>query len=342
MIPGRAVVASPGRGITLPAGEARPRHHEGALVGAKRAQPVIGRARIFHAIDVVDFGVGRDARGEIIAGDTVAHVERHGLGRRFEDRRLIHVIPDAGNAHRRHRREHAAPPTAGFGPREIGKDRGAGPDRRDIGRAVRIGEEMVARDPAVISGIALVRRMGDMKVDDRDGRDPVGAQITHHLLEMREGAPVDREGAVAILIVDVEPDDVGWDAFRPEPCGERTHLRLGRVGPARLLIAQHPARRQRRPAGECDITTHYIRDRGAGDQIIIDRPVAGTKGRDIGVAMPEIEPAAPAVVEEDAIGAARAAAADKEGDRFVDGVAARLEAPRVGVPVDEALPAPVE
>ena len=55
-------------------------------------------ARILHPVDVVDLGVGRVARRKIVAVDPVDVVERHGLGRRLEHRRLVHVVPEAGEA----------------------------------------------------------------------------------------------------------------------------------------------------------------------------------------------------------------------------------------------------
>ena len=82
--PGRAVVAGPRRGITLATSVARARHHEGALVGPQPAQALEGRARVLHAIDVVDLGVRRLARGEAGRVDAMHDIERHGLGRRAE------------------------------------------------------------------------------------------------------------------------------------------------------------------------------------------------------------------------------------------------------------------
>src|SRR5688572_17341430 len=58
--------------------------------------------------------------------------------------------------------------------------------------------------------------------------------------------------------------------------------------------------------------------------------------------MAEVERAPPAVVEEQAVSAARASARDGEGDGLVDRVGAAIEAPGVGVPVDVARPAPIE
>jgi hypothetical protein len=48
-------------------------------------------------------------------------------------------------------------------------------------------------------------------VDDHDGAEPLSPQVGHELLGIREPLRVPGEGPVALLVVDVEPDRVGWD-----------------------------------------------------------------------------------------------------------------------------------
>ena len=95
MIPGGAVVAGPGGGVTLGAGIGGAGQDEGALVAFKFAQAFVGGAGVFHAEDVVD--------GAVVEGGAVVEamhsVERHGFVGAFEYRRLVHVIPEACDAH---------------------------------------------------------------------------------------------------------------------------------------------------------------------------------------------------------------------------------------------------
>ena len=98
LVPGGGVVAGPGEAVALAAGIGGARHHEGTLVGTQLEQPFVGGALVLHAEDVVNLGVRGGAGGEAGLVDAVNVVERHGEGGAVEDGRLVHVVPEAGDA----------------------------------------------------------------------------------------------------------------------------------------------------------------------------------------------------------------------------------------------------
>ena len=95
MIPGAAVVARPGGGITLGAGICGAREHEWPFVRLQFAQPIIGGTHVLHAVDIVNGTMIE--RGSIV--EAVPGVKRHGFIGAKEQRWFIHVIPEARRAH---------------------------------------------------------------------------------------------------------------------------------------------------------------------------------------------------------------------------------------------------
>src|SRR6202158_2922194 len=99
MIPCGTVVTGPGCRITLSTGVAGARQHEWPQVRIELLQPIEGSSRVFHPVQVVNLRMSRCTLYESWFFDAVHHVFGHRLRRSVEDRRLIHVIPKAGNAH---------------------------------------------------------------------------------------------------------------------------------------------------------------------------------------------------------------------------------------------------
>src|SRR5437764_15384176 len=97
MVPGRAVVPGPGGGIALTAGVGGAGHHERTHTRAQPQHSVEGPTRVLHSVDVVDLGMRCVARREIIAYDPIDVSERARLGRGFEHRRLVHIVPSLSN-----------------------------------------------------------------------------------------------------------------------------------------------------------------------------------------------------------------------------------------------------
>src|SRR2546422_7997692 len=177
-------------------------------------------------------------------------VERHGLVRAQEDSRLIHVVPETGNAHADEFLVETAPPVASAGEREIRENTRAGPDLADIDGAIRIFDKDVALHTRIIGRVTFVGIPGDVQVGDRNRVKSLGAEVFDHLLESRKVLTVDGEGAIAVLIIDIQVDDVGRDLFLAERFRNLADTSFGIVAVAALLIAEGPVRRQRRAADE--------------------------------------------------------------------------------------------
>ena len=201
---------------------------------------------------------------------------------------------------------------------------------------------MIARKAGVIWRITLIGQIGDVEIDDRHQIDTLIAHIADQPLHVRKRLLVDGERPVAILIVDIEPDDVEREIVLAESRREIADRRVRTIAPPRLLVAQRPFRRERRLAGEIGVAANDVTRRRSRDQIIIDRPVRPAHREGIGVAVAEIEPGPPGVVEQDAIAAAIAAHPDEERDRFVDRIGAAGKAEGIGVPIDIAVAAAIK
>src|SRR6266404_718406 len=94
MIPGTAVITGPSRSITLPTRIGGPSKNERTLVGRDLQQPFVGRARVLHAIHVVDLPVARDAFLKTSLVDSVLDIVRNGSIGLIEYGGLVHVIPE--------------------------------------------------------------------------------------------------------------------------------------------------------------------------------------------------------------------------------------------------------
>ncbi len=172
VIPGGAVVASPGDGVALASGVAGTRHHKRPLVRPQRKLTLLGGAGVLHTKNVVDLKVGRGALAEAGFVDPMLDVVWHRLARAIENRRLIHVVPEAGDAILNEILEESAPPLPCLRLGKVGKDRGPRPNLAHVDRAVRVLHKVVPRNPRVIRRVAHIRLPGHMQVCD------------HHQLEM--------------------------------------------------------------------------------------------------------------------------------------------------------------
>src|SRR5256884_2931396 len=127
MIPGAAVVARPGGGITLGAGICGAREHEWPFVRLQFAQPIIRGTHVLHAVDIVNGTMIE--RGSIV--EAVPGVKRHGFIGAKEQRWFIHVIPEARRPHPDEVFLESAPPVPPAGPSKNRKHPPAGPNRTD-------------------------------------------------------------------------------------------------------------------------------------------------------------------------------------------------------------------
>src|SRR6266702_4442864 len=124
-------------------------------------------------------------------------VERHGLVRAEKDRRLIHVVPESGDAHGDKILVKAAPPIARAGQSEIREDTVAGPYFADENGPIGVFHE------DVVPNAGIVRR-------------------------------------VAMLVIDVEVDDVSGNFLFTKSLDNLADAGLGIIAVAALLVAERP------------------------------------------------------------------------------------------------------
>ena len=201
---------------------------------------------------------------------------------------------------------------------------------------------MIARDAAIVRRITLPRRLGDMQIGDGNELNALLAQVAGKPLQVGKGGLVHGERPVAILEIDIQPQHIGGQSILLQPRDHIAGLAGGHIAIARLLVTERPLRRERRFARQVGIASDHLGSRRPRDHIIIDRSVGCAEVDNIGIAVTEIEPGPPAVVEQQAVTTARSADRDEERDRLVDRVGRTGERVRIGIPVDEALAAPVK
>src|SRR6266481_3918129 len=120
------------------------------------------------------------------------------------------------------------------------------------------------------------------------------------------------------------------------------HLGGGHIAIPGLLEAQSPCRREGRLSGEIRISFDDVMNARPINQVVIDRPGGGAEGNRLGILLAEVERAAPSVIEEDSVTAARSTRGDEEGNTLVHGIRRFLKAVRIAVQKDKRLAATIE
>ena len=340
MIPGSGVIAGPGEAVALAASVGGAGENEGALVGTELEKAVVGGALIFHSENVVDFGVRSGALGETRLVDAMDGIEGHGLGGSVKNGRLVHIVPESGDAILSKLFVEAAPPLASFGAGEVGENGWAGPD--DANKLTAIGgfHEIVAGMARVIGHVVFVGDVSDVQIGDGHKVEVLLFEIGNQAWKVGKSARIDGKRAVLELVVDVHVHDVGGNLVGAQAVGDFADLGFRSVAVARLLEAQRPERRQWRRAGEIGVAFHHMLRSGAIDEVVVQRATLGAKRIGGAGCLAEVEPGAPGVVEEKSVAAAFADA-QKERNALVEGVCGFLWAD-IGVPQRKRLFAAVK
>jgi hypothetical protein len=76
-----------------------------------------------------------------------------------------------------------------------------------------------------------------VQVGDQHGMKPLRGQVADHFFESRELGAVDGEGAVLVLIIDVQVDGIGGNFFVAESFSDFVHACFRFVTVTRLLKA---------------------------------------------------------------------------------------------------------
>src|SRR6185437_2189626 len=106
---------------------------------------------VFHSIDIVNRSVVE--RRAVIKPVNI--IERHGLGKRLEGRWLVHIVPEAGDAHVREILVETSPPITYAAQGKIRKDAVAWPDISYVHRAVWILDEDILLGPGIVRNVTV-------------------------------------------------------------------------------------------------------------------------------------------------------------------------------------------
>src|SRR5262245_46859576 len=109
------------------------------------------------------------------------------------------------------------------------------------------------------------------------------------------------ERLVVVLVMNVEPENVGGNFFGAKIIRQFSHALLGKVAVAALIVAQCPARRQRRATGERGVTFDDRLWLRTVDEIIIRIAAVRAERQQILTFVADVEGTAPRVVEKDAV-----------------------------------------
>ena len=317
MLPGADVVPRPERGITLAARVGGACEHERPLVRQQPSKPFVGGLRIEQPVHVMNLAmVGR------LAVAVMPDVERHRAGHRLEHRRLVHVVPDPGDADVGEDPVQPAPPLARCRLAEVGKYAGAGiplglrgPDRRHVDAAVRVLHEVIAGEAGVVWLVAhFLFRVG---VDNRHGAETVAPQIGDESRGVREALAIPRERLVAVLVMDIEPDHVGRNPPLAEVAGDEPDPRLRVVAVAALVITERPPGRQRHAPSHVGVALDDAFRIRPVNQVVIELAAFRAERQQARRRVADVEVAAERVVEKNAVGPS-AAQHEVERDRHVD------------------------
>ena len=153
---------------------------------------------------------------------------------------------------------------------------------------------------------------------------------------MRELGRIYGEGAIVILVVDVQIDSIRRDVIGAEAVGNLNDTRLWVVAVAGLLETERPEWRKGCGSSEPGVGFDDVFGVGPVHQVVVDGTVRGSKGILIPDLTTEVKEGAPRVVEEDAERAALAIV-DEIRDALIDRVGGLLPAEVIGIPHREDL-----
>ena len=266
--------------------------------------------------------------------EAVNGVEGHGLVGAEEDRRFIHIVPEAGDAHGDKVFVEAAPPFPRASQSEIREHAVAGPHLANKNRAIGILDEHVVLDAGVVRRVAVARVFFDVQVGDENRVEALCAKISNHLLESREILAVNGKGSITLLIVDVEIDNIGGDSFFAKSSDNFAGARFRVVAVSTLLIAKRPQWGEERTAGQGRVFFDDFLGFRTGNEVVIQLTGFGAKGKVVPAFLSEIENASVGVVEENPV-SDPFTQPNEERDGLVERIGRFLPAKLVGVPVGE-------
>ena len=141
------------------------------------------------------------------------------------------------------------------------------------------------------------------------------------------------EWLVVVLIMNVQPDDIGGDFLQAERVRNPAHLRLGIIAVTTLIKAERPPRRQWHSPGQGGVTFDDFFRIGPVDEIIIQIAAFRAKRQQVLPFAAHVKRAAPGVIQKNPMGLA-AADDQVEWHGNINRVRARIVGESVCVPHD--------
>ena len=240
MIPRTGIVACPGDRESLASRVGRTGQDKRPQVRVDFQQALVGRPRILHAIDIVNFKMAGGARPKSRFVDPMLNAVRHRQVGGLKDRGLVHVVPKARDTFRHEVLVESAPPLPCLLSGEVRKDGESRPHSSYVRRAIRILNEMIPGRAGVIRSIAGVGDSSDMQIGDRYDVKMILLQLRQHFGKMRKACFVHSEGAFFLLEINIEIEDVGGNPVRAQPRCDFAQSAFGFVAKPRLLKPQRP------------------------------------------------------------------------------------------------------
>ena len=299
------------------------------------AQAFVSGASVFHTKNIVNGAMTL----RWLAIQTMHRIQRHGLVGALENRRLVHIVPKTLDAHANEILVKRAPPLPARRTSELGKHAIPRPDFADVNRAIGIFYKMVAGQAFVIRLVA--GEFGDVQVGDGDDLETIFAEVANHLFEVRKVFAIDGEGAVMILIINVEVNHIGGNFSLAEIASDFSHPRLRIITVTALLKSQRPERRQRRAAHQRGEIFHNLLGMRAVKEVVVQLAAIGAERIGVARFFAKIKVAAPGVIQKNSVTLA-IFQRQKKRNGLVQRVGRFLPAKSIGVPIGESLVAMVE
>src|SRR5205085_617484 len=145
------------------------------------------------------------------------------------------------------------------------------------------------------------RLLLDMQIRDGDELETLLAEVANHAFEVRESLAVDGERGIALLVIDVEVENVGGNFVFAESARDFQDPGLRKVAVPRLLETECPERRQGHVPNQRSVGLQNFLGIGTEKKVVVQLAAFGSEGVSVAGGASEVEAAAPGVVEKDAI-----------------------------------------
>ena len=232
-----AIIACPGRGVSLDSGKTGTGHEKRAFPRLKLLQPFVAGSRHEKAVAVMNRSVGHHSR-------PLPVTNRVGQGaQRGEERGLIHVVPEPVQSRLGVTGKEASPPRASLVREKVGESGWTRPYRSMVDLSISVPAEEVPFDTLLVD---LPGRIPFQPgIGNGNDSELFCVQRLHQARRIGKGLVVPCKTAAPIHVSDVEVEHVAGNAMRSKGLGyAQDSLRRFRFFPSRVLVPQGPERRK--------------------------------------------------------------------------------------------------